>query len=242
VKRKGRREAPQRLVYLVLKEKQMTFDRDKAGSPYGRVPKPARLRNVPHLGDMPVPWVTCYSQDQFKPGSSPLGDVMACDCAPGVGKAGLGEQCPVRQRRAMLERRCNACGERISGTALFAGVFFAELDAEDRPVPITAEAPTHAQCLGYSALVCPGLTRSPEKCLVFSVRGAYPLMDRWLTVTDELEIVRRYMPHDTPRPHGFVLDYVYARLDLPGQTTISLADWMLRHAPHEYRTLWTEER
>jgi hypothetical protein len=211
------------------------------GSAYARVPQPARLRHVPHLGHMPVPWVTCYADRPFHAVEGPLGTTMGCDCTHGLGAPGLGKQCPTRQRRAMLERRCNVCGTRITGIAIFAGVFAAELDGE--PVVITAEAAVHPQCLAYSALVCPGLARTPDDCWTVPVRGAYPLLDQWLEVDGDRKQTHRFMPHDTPRPLGAALDFIFARLDtLPGATAISLADWMDSKAPHEYRALWKEEK
>lgn len=204
-----------------------------------RVPKPARIRRSVHLGNMPVPWVTCWSAKPFHPEHGPLGISMSCHCTPGVGKPGLAGQCPVRQRRAMIERRCNACGDRITGVALFAGVFHTALVDEGR-TPITAEAPVHPVCLAYSALVCPRLHRVPDRCMVVAVRGAYPLIDQWMTSHGGIES-HHYQPHDTPRAPNAALEYVYARLNLPGLTAITLGDWMYRHAPQPYRALWLAE-
>jgi hypothetical protein len=221
---------------------------------YETVPKPPALKRVAHIGQMPVPWVTCYynGDDPFPVRHTEFGAAEVCDCVPGVGKPLLGKQCPTRQRAAMAGRRCSACGTRIKGVALFAGVYIhTELTASLRsPAPLTAEAPVHPRCLAYSALACPALFAG-YTTLVVPVIGDYPLLDRCRLVdptNDARDDRYDFYPHDTPRPLRLpdggwpIHEYVYARLDRPGQNVTLLDSWMRRTAPEPYRSTWRDTR
>lgn len=222
---------------------------------YDTLKETPALKRCAHIGKMPVPWVTCYrdGSDAYDVRRTADGAAYVCDCVPGEGKPILGQQCPSRQRRAMSERRCSSCGDRIKGVALFPGVYIHVAQGFNVPpgTALTAEAPTHPRCLAYSALACPRLDGAPST-LVVPVIGDYPLLDRWRFVDpggdEEDELDYDFYPPNTRRPEMTndgkwpIQELVYARLDGPGRNVTTLDAWMRRNAAEPYRSLWSESR
>jgi len=194
---------------------------------------------------MPVVYITQYlpadrsaPDPEFPDFDAPGGVVLDCRCTFGRGRPLIGKQCPHRQRKAMLERRCNVCGQRVK-VGYFAGVTRVG-DAEGRAGWACLEAPSHASCLAYSALTCPHMLDIVDEYQIATTDGDYGLLDRWMVGPNEHD----FFPHGWPRqelaPRRWTgaLDLHLAML--PGNVERrSLDEWMHVVAPEPYRSLWT---
>lgn len=215
---------------------------------YRGIPLPPGVIELPTASGMPVPYITVFlladrdvAEPEFADTEAPGGLAVGCGCVLGEGRPDWGKQCPVRQRKAMIQRRCSVCGRRIGREAVFAASP-PEILIPGGPVQrYSVEAPAHPRCMAYSALVCPRLRRQAHVVNLAFVPGPYPLLDRWQTTPRP----HRYVPHGTPRPrtdagrYPGALDLIAATLDDPRIRWMTLADWMPTGAPAPYRTLWT---
>lgn len=227
------------------------------GPAMASVPEPPAVLRLPHIGNMPVPYITQYltpeqAADPKVPGPEHVehlasGPAVGCTCVFGEGRAEIGKQCPHRQRQTVAHRLCNVCGRKVDETdAIFVGAGRVELcnSGESSPLArrVSREAPTHRRCLAYSALVCPRLRSGAVRCPLAIVAGEYPLLDLWIT-PDKKDLV---VPHGTPRVVGGgpigLLSFTLARLDSPKVRWTTLDTWMGHAAPKPYRGLWQSAR
>lgn len=125
---------------------------------------PDRIARLPRdKRGFPVPWVSCWDTEEtrLRPEKVEidLGDylvqVMAADCdhVAGVGTPELAQLCASNQRKGMTERRCDACGDPITGDVHFVGQIRNDW---------FREPPLHVECAVYSLLVCPGISIAPD--------------------------------------------------------------------------------
>jgi hypothetical protein len=137
------------------------------------VPIPNRLNHL--LRDkrgFPIPYVADWTRPEntvdiiHRDGYA----IMGCSCRIGVGTPLLGEQCPVRQRLCMLNRRCQVCGRTIRADQPV--VFLGRAD-----LPYYIEPPLHKACAAYSVQVCPGMVGRPG--VGVTIAAGYTLLDRF---------------------------------------------------------------
>lgn len=121
-------------------------------------PEPAALRERPHHGGLPIPWITHVRED-----GTP--DFRVHDTA--------------RRHQAAEEALCQLCGERLGEYMVFVG---REESAARR---IFGEPPMHPECFDYARAVCPWLGGRPhsdrpgDDSTTFIERASDP---RWLRV------------------------------------------------------------
>ncbi|WP_335988547.1 hypothetical protein [Glycomyces sp. MUSA5-2] len=118
-------------------------------------PIPARMANLPRYGYLAVPWIVRWTMtappgDQIEYDPS-LGDVAACDCIPGKGRPQFANLCYPRHRKAMTQRCCGQCGEKL-GDRMF---WIADNDSQTWTEPAS-----HPECLAYAMRACPDLKRT----------------------------------------------------------------------------------
>jgi hypothetical protein len=122
--------------------------------------------------NMPVVWITEYVGGPHDvPTYTDFTDdtaTLMCRCQHGVGRAVIGVQCPIRQRRSILERRCSVCSHKINpGSPMICigihtrpvklGLPPRRVDTET--IAVSSEGPAHPVCAVYSALTCPHFNR-----------------------------------------------------------------------------------
>ncbi|MFF8618963.1 hypothetical protein [Streptomyces sp. NPDC015350] len=152
-----------------------------------------------------------------------LGGHVTCPCTPGRGTPRFGEQCPVRQRQFMLQRRCGLCTETIGPTAQMA--FVGETNAQ-----YYLEPPLHQLCAAYALQVCPVLHAAGDGIEV-ALTSSYTLAeDRITGVTADRTLRRNVFPLGSPAAyHLAVLEFYLA---FPGTPERHAAPtWLTRHAP-----------
>ena len=216
------------------------------GSVYDRVPMTPAIAALPRWGNMPVPYITKFlADDQDPQGPNPIapgGLAIDCTCEFGVGRPVFGKQCVRRQRSAMIHRRCNVCGKRITGPAVFTGV--AGLEGDGDVIVYSIEAPTCPPCLAYSALTCPKLATEAGRCRLVLLSGDYPIYDRWATGDHGADWT--LAAHGQPRREVLpgrwegALDFHAAVMQLDARKITTLAERMATAAPQPYRELWAD--
>lgn len=92
--------------------------------------EPAALRDRPHVGGLPIPWVTYVSPD---------------------GRPDFRVHVEDRRRRVAEERRCQLCGTEMEGEVTFIGFQWSLSGMR------FGEPPAHRACLDYALAVCPWL-------------------------------------------------------------------------------------
>lgn len=121
---------------------------------------PGKLSHLPRAGTLPVPWVAIWSEEE---GTACLtqeiygGKPFVClshRLARGKGRPILGKMSQVRQRRCILDGRCQVCGELM--VKRYVAI---ETSHEDLPGygPVLVEPPACATCARVALAVCPGL-------------------------------------------------------------------------------------
>jgi hypothetical protein len=155
------------------------------------VPMPDRVAQLLRTeGGLPVPHVAAWSSEETDrlerdPYLARLGyyqPAVFCGGGQGIGRAILGEMTPERQRRAMLDRRCQVCdvelGERrrpnppwrwplwLADIRIFGtdergdvgnDIGGQTIVVRRRRVPLVLEPWSCEDCLAYAIQVCPGL-------------------------------------------------------------------------------------
>ncbi|MFF3959153.1 hypothetical protein ACFYY1_39065 [Streptomyces sp. NPDC001890] len=152
-----------------------------------------------------------------------LGGHITCPCTPGNGTARFGEQCPVRQRQFMAQRRCGLCTQGIEPTAQL--VFIGEANA-----PYYLEPPLHPLCAAYALQVCPALHAAGESIEVALTHSYALAEDRITGVSADGTLRRSVFPfHDLAARLLAVLEFYLAFPDTPERLTGS--KWLAQGAP-----------
>ncbi|MEW2260784.1 hypothetical protein [Streptomyces sp. NPDC047869] len=152
-----------------------------------------------------------------------LGGHVTCPCTPGNGTPRFGEQCPVRQRELMAQRKCGLCTQAIKPTAEL--VFIGETDA-----PNYLEPALHPLCAAYALQVCPVLHAQGERIEVALVHS-YTLAEDRITGIAADGTLRRsvFALGDVVAHHLAVLNFYLAIPDTPERLTGPT--WLAQHAP-----------
>ncbi|MBA8929506.1 hypothetical protein BC739_006724 [Kutzneria viridogrisea] len=196
--------------------------------PWTHIPKPDRVARLPHIGAMPVVFITCYSTNPVPTVLGRNGVEAGCDCTYGIGKPQIGVQCTIRQRQVMAERRCSVCGQTAPGEELlFAGV---ERSAEFGGRLFSMEGGAHAECLAYSAQTCPVLVANRGKVTVAATRE-YGLVKRLILGHRADRPVYGLWPHGVPHGPLGTLDFHIAVFDDQHTRTLMLDTWLCDEAP-----------
>jgi hypothetical protein len=96
--------------------------------------------------------------------SLPLTD---CDCVPGEGNPMLGNLCPNRQRRGMVDRLCDVCGGGFAPRESYYFMGKHSMMMEHGGRGGFHECPVHRDCALYAGRVCPGLVTKAMNVGVF---------------------------------------------------------------------------
>jgi hypothetical protein len=182
---------------------------ENAPRPWLTIGTPRPVAELPRVGDMPVVWITSYENG---PDHEPVytdytndEPVMACTCVHGVGRAVIGRQCPVRQRRSVLERRCSVCGKKINpGSPMICiGVHPREVLLGTTPghtikqdMLVSNEGPAHPACAVYSMLTCPHITYRLDE-VIMAVTRQYQVFGGYKQFGEGPE---HMVPVEQPRP------------------------------------------
>ncbi|MEU0108485.1 hypothetical protein ABZ313_24425 [Streptomyces sp. NPDC006251] len=190
---------------------------------------PPRIARLPrNSAGRPVPGnIAWYGTDDD--GSIPvthddtLGAHITCLCTPGRGTPKFGEQCPVRQRQFMVQRRCGLCTQHIEAPGQL--VFIGETDAQ-----YYLEPPLHPLCAAYALQVCPVLHAAGERIEV-AVTESYTLAeDRITGMTAEGTLRRSVFPFGNPLARLLaVLEFYLAFPDAPERLPGPV--WLAERAP-----------
>lgn len=127
-----------------------------------------KLAALPHVGRLPVPWVAMWSSEEgtvYLDRQRMLGkDYLAVmhRQARGEGQAMLGHMSWVRQRQALLEDRCQVCGERVGRRYVALHTSGQSMESYARrydraSVPLLTEPWACATCAAASLRLCPGV-------------------------------------------------------------------------------------
>jgi len=152
-----------------------------------------------------------------------LGGHVTCACTPGRGTPRFGEQCPVQQRRLMVQRRCGLCTQPIEPTAQL--VFVGGIDAQ-----YYLEPPLHPLCTAYALQVCPVLHAAGERIEVALTQSYTLAEDRITGVSADGTLRRSTFPFgDLVARHLAVLEFYLAFPDAPERLTAPT--WLAQHGP-----------
>ncbi|WSM44678.1 hypothetical protein OIE78_34480 (plasmid) [Streptomyces cellulosae] len=152
-----------------------------------------------------------------------LGVHITCPCTPGRGTPKFGEQCPVRQREFMLQRRCGLCTRDIEPTGQL--VFVGETSAQ-----YYLEPPLHPLCAAYALQVCPVLHAAGERIEVALTQSYALAEDRITEMTDEGKMRRSTVPFGHPfAPYLGVLEFYLAFPETPERLPGPV--WLAQRAP-----------
>lgn len=151
------------------------------------------------------------------------GGHITCQCTPGRGTPRFGEQCPVRQREFMLQRKCGLCTRPIDPTARL--VFIGETNAQ-----YYLEPPLHELCAAYALQVCPVLHANGERTEVALTQSYALAEDRITDMTDERALRRSTFPLGHPfAPYLGVLEFFLAVPHDPERLPAQV--WLAERAP-----------
>ncbi|MFI6179727.1 hypothetical protein ACIA8R_29580 [Nonomuraea sp. NPDC051191] len=180
-------------------------------------PIPPQIAALPQDRGFPVPWVAEWnSRTETVAVDEQFGRMLACDCAPGQGRATLGVNCAVRQREAMRDRLCGTCGTAIIGPMAMVGT---------RDMPYSVEPGLHLDCAVFSLLACPRLAHAGGRAGLV-VMDRYTLMeDRILGVNPDRTLIRHMLPPLLGAISGGVLAYLVAIIPSTAQR-FRATDWL----------------
>lgn len=191
------------------------------------IPMPSRVARLPrNSAGLPVPGniVWCPADDDgsiLVTKSDELGGHITCQCTPGRGTPAFGEQCPVRQRQFMTQRRCGLCTQDIAATEQLA--FIGETDAQ-----YYLEPPLHHSCAAYALQVCPRLHAAGESIEVALTQTYELAEDRITGMTPEGELRRAMFPLGDPLSrHLGILEFYLAFPVSP--TRLTGPAWLAEH-------------
>lgn len=167
----------------------------------------------------PVPWAALWEDGPDPDHRNAIrrtqhGLTLWCSCVIGHGIPLLGQLCPRRQRRAMLERRCQLCGRLVKVTTKVVFIGGSKFDKGHQRY--VTEPPLHTACASYAARVCPRLVVGDRSgALRVAECQAYTLFEervrpRNLNAAEELLTSILPYPASPHARHGSALQNVLA--------------------------------
>lgn len=136
-------------------------------------------------GKLPVPWTTAWSgENRFEVRYCPYAKRAALwqPEAPGVGKPDFAKPHSVRQRRAMVECRCDICGKPLKNASKLSLSQESARQVQGIGVALlVVEAMMHTDCARVALSFCPSLKRQ-------ALEGSLKIRQvfRWRTIISTL--------------------------------------------------------